>query len=302
MTHPESLSHQRAPYGQKSVAQILQHSIARPCEAWSRRRGVRNPTNQLSRADSSRQCAAVKKPPDSHQMLIALANSACQRLLASQRKLLVSSIPEYFARKFSFSANDSGISVEGASFSYRWLRDSCQCPSCIHPSTSQKLHKTSDIYFDIKPTGIKASDEGLHVEWMTGHSAFYATTFLERHSSPSKLFAAHRDVPRIPWDVSTISKVPNLFLPYRSLQNPSSLLAAITQLSQLGLLFVTGVPNTESSDQTCELRTLAQLFGEIRNTFYGELWDVKNVRNSRNIAYTNLDLGLHMDLLYVGPL
>jgi gamma-butyrobetaine dioxygenase len=74
---------------------------------------------------------------------------------------------------------------------------------------------------------------------------------------------------------------------------------AITQLTQLGLLFITGVPSAESSNQTCELRTLAQLFGEIRNTFYGDVWDVKNIRNSRNIAYTNLDLGLHMDLLYV---
>jgi len=83
-----------------------------------------------------------------------------------------------------------------------------------------------------------------------------------------------------------------------SLQNPLGLLAAITQLSQFGLLFVTDVPNIETSSQACEVRKLAQLFGEIRDTFYGELWDVKNIRNSKNIALTNLDLGLHMDLLY----
>jgi hypothetical protein len=91
-------------------------------------------------------------------------------------------------------------------------------------------------------------------------------------------------------------------MPYKSLHTPSGLLAGINQLSQLGLLVVTGVPNVESSIQTCELRKLAQLFGEIRDTFYGELWDVRNVRNARNIAYTNLDLGLHMDLLYAPPL
>ncbi|KAF9238090.1 hypothetical protein BU15DRAFT_75480 [Melanogaster broomeanus] len=39
------------------------------------------------------------------------------------------------------------------------------------------------------------------------------------------------------------------------------------------------------------------MFGELRTTFYGDMWDVKIAHNSRNIAYTDLDLGLRMDLL-----
>ena len=50
-------------------------------------------------------------------------------------------------------------------------------------------------------------------------------------------------------------------------------------------------------DETCELRALAAAFGRIRYTFYGHVWNVRNIKESRNIAYTNLDLGLHMDLL-----
>ena len=63
------------------------------------------------------------------------------------------------------------------------------------------------------------------------------------------------------------------------------------------LLFVTPVPNEKASNEECELRSLAKKFSGIRDTMYGETWDVKNVRNSRNIAYTNLFLGLHMDLM-----
>ena len=227
--------------------------------------------------------------------------SISRNVIASQRRHFFSSKSNLFSPRSSLSVNDSGITINSASFPYGWLRDSCQCPSCVHPSTSQKLHRTSDVVFDIRPTsdGIRATDAGLHVEWTTGHKSFYASAFLERHSSPSELFQAHKDVRRILWDASFISNTPDLFLPYKSLQTPRGLLAAINQLSQLGLLFITGVPNAESSNQTCELRILAQKFGEIRNTFYGELWDVKNVHNSRNIAYTNLDLGLHMDILYV---
>lgn len=79
----------------------------------------------------------------------------------------------------------------------------------------------------------------------------------------------------------------------------TGLLTAITQLTQYGLLFVRNVPNDKTSDAECELRKLVEKFGEIRETFYGRTWDVRNVRQSRNVAYTNLDLGLHMDLLYV---
>ena len=69
-----------------------------------------------------------------------------------------------------------------------------------------------------------------------------------------------------------------------------------------GFAFVTGLPTektaTEAGPNSASLRDLAEMMGEIRNTFYGPLWDVQSKASSRNIAYTNLDLGLHMDLLY----
>ena len=107
-----------------------------------------------------------------------------------------------------------------------------------------------------------------------------------------------KDAPREEWSLETLKKSENLFLPYDSLQTPSGLLSAITQLTRHGLLFVTSVPNDRTSNEDCEVRKLGERFGELRRTFYGETWDVKNIRNSRNIAYTNVDLGLHMDLLY----
>lgn len=201
----------------------------------------------------------------------------------------------------SLSIDDSSITVHSlnTSFPYVWLRDSCQSPDCVHPSTSQKLHATSDIPVDVKPApgGVRLIDEGISIEWNTGHKSLYPRSFLERHSSPSNMFAFHKDVLQERWDASSLIKVTNLYLPYESLDAPSGLLAAITQLTRYGILFVTGVPNEDTSDQNCELRSLAERFGEIRETFYGQVWNVKNVQNSRNIAYTNLDLGMHMDLL-----
>lgn len=218
---------------------------------------------------------------------------------------LLSSVPRSklfgnYNRSLAYVANDSGLSYQGATFPYSWLRDSCPCPKCVNPSTAHKLHRTSDISPNIRPkaNGIRVSSDGFHIEWMNGHQSFFPAPFLDRHSSPSKLSAAHQELPKIPWSASSLPNTPDLFLQYEELRTPKGLLAAINQLTQHGLLLVRGVPNAESSNEKCELRNLAQLFGDIRTTFYGEMFDVKNVRNSNNVAYTNLNLALHMDLLY----
>lgn len=73
-----------------------------------------------------------------------------------------------------------------------------------------------------------------------------------------------------------------------------------------GLAFVTGLPTEvkgsamEPGPDSPELARLAAMLGEIRHTFYAPLWNVRSLPSaiSKNIAYTNVDLGLHMDLLY----
>ena len=202
----------------------------------------------------------------------------------------------YGARSFG-----SHVSLPIGSFSYKWLRDSCPGAESIHPSTRQKLHRTTDAVKDADPTSVSADQDGLRIEWKSGHKSFYPTEYLTRYSTYDRLSAFHHDVRQQPWDLLRISANDQLFTPYESFQTDSGRLAAITQLERDGLAFIQGVPNAETSNETCELRRVAEAFGEIRNTFYGPLWDVKNIKNSRNIAYTNLDLGLHMDLLLVSP-
>ena len=82
---------------------------------------------------------------------------------------------------------------------------------------------------------------------------------------------------------------------------PRGFLRVITQLQSTGVLFVHSVPHTDSSDARCELPQLIVRFAELRETFYGAIWDVRDVIDSRNIAYTSLHLGLHMDLQCVLP-
>lgn len=206
-------------------------------------------------------------------------------------------------QRHSTTASNPGFSLpyKGLALPYHWLRDSCQCPRCIHPSTQQKLHRTSDIAADVRPTpgGIKYGDRGVHIKWAPDHDSFYSNDLLDLYSSPRRLQTYHGNVETELWDAEKLEASADLFVPYGSLSSPAGLYTAISQLLRYGLLFVTGVPTERTSNETCELRTLAEKFSYIRTTFYGETWDVKAIRESRNIAYTNVFLGFHMDLLYV---
>ena len=202
------------------------------------------------------------------------------------------------------STHELSINHLNKAFSYRWLRDSCQCTDCVHPTTLQKLHRTSDIPRDITPKsdGVRADQGHLRIEWPDGHVSTYSDDFLSRYSSPSELAQFHRDAKREIWDVPTFDSAPNKLVSWDRMQTERGLLDAVDHLERYGLLFVTDLPNSDTSNEGAASRKLADTFSRLKTTFYGETWNVKNIVNSRNIAYTNLYLGFHTDLQSVSPL
>ena len=203
------------------------------------------------------------------------------------------------------TARPEGLEIPSlnTTYPYRWLRDACTCPSCIHPSTQQKLHRTSDIPASVTPESVEISDDGVHISWAgpDRHRSFFPRALLATHaeSDPSALHSFHNDVPVALWPTASAllaASGPNLEVPYDELATSRGLLRAITQLQRTGLLFLRDVPSAETSDANCEIRKLAARFAEVRDTFYGDVWNVKTIYESRNIAYTSIFLGLHMDL------
>ena len=187
-------------------------------------------------------------------------------------------------------------------YAYRWLRDACTCPACIHPFTQQKLHRTSDIPASITPESVEVSADGVHISWADAdrHRSFFPQALLAAHAGPTALHSFHHDVPVALWPTASAlikTSGPDLEVPYEELATPRGLLRAITQLQRTGILFLRNVPGNDTSDDGCEVRKMAAYFSEIRGTFYGDVWNVKTVDEKiPNIAYTNLFLGLHMDL------
>ncbi|KAJ9108012.1 hypothetical protein QFC20_003581 [Naganishia adeliensis] len=195
--------------------------------------------------------------------------------------------------------------------SYTFLRDSCTCPACVQPSTQQKLLKAGQAYEELRLSGsvqvpsVRLSshngDQQLHIQWPSHESTYplpWLRTLVDAQATPVE------QTPRIYTPIEWSSRdallsSPTLRIPYTSfLTSAAHQHALLSQLTGYGLVVLTCVPAEKTGDMECELRRAMGVLGELRNTFYGTTWDVKAVRDSRNIAYTDVDLGFHQDLCY----
>lgn len=179
------------------------------------------------------------------------------------------------------------------------LRDNCRCASCVDPSTRQKTHTTGSV-MDAQASKMfggfaSTGEEALYVSWQDGHQSTYTSDQLaEMVLSPRKTLDTYH--PRKLWDRDTLL-ASDLRMPYSETRTAKGMLAALAQVQRYGVVIIQDVPTDLTDDATCELRAFAQSIGQIRDTFYGQTWDVKTVKNSKNVAYTSVNLGLHMDLL-----
>ncbi|KAI9138518.1 hypothetical protein BKA69DRAFT_1091014 [Paraphysoderma sedebokerense] len=200
-------------------------------------------------------------------------------------------------------------------FHFVWLKDNC--PNSIHPTTRQKLHSSGDIDVNTKPksvewiwssSGSTPSEWELQIQWDSNDkskSSRYPLSFLKQYnySSPnleSKFPHVKPNLWTFPYLSANTSKAKELYFDANEVLNDDKALWRFAEtIGKWGVGFVGGLEVKGSlSKREVEVEKLAKRFGCIRDTFYGKSWDVKSVKDSKNIAYTNLYLGLHMDLMY----
>lgn len=226
----------------------------------------------------------------------------------SIQEVTIDSAP--FLSKISTHSTSLKNSVTQHSFQNLLLRDSSQHPAHIHPDSRQKLYRTSDIPLE----GEIVSHEILNVDgkqcvelkWSTpieGMRSQDAVTSLHSLAWIESGGQIGNESSRIPaattW--TSASLLPTLstttFEDYMSI--PARRHAHLDSLIKNGIAFFDKMPVAAGSDGVAPLKRVINAVSAIRHTWYGDLFDVKAVEGSKNIAYTNLDLGLHMDLTSV---
>jgi gamma-butyrobetaine dioxygenase len=199
-----------------------------------------------------------------------------------------------------------------ATFDSIFLRDCCKCPLCVNPSSTQKNFQTADIPTTIEgscqiTTELEETDLAL-INWRDdipgypeGHQTALPLDFLReslrlennyrtmQHEIPAHTF----------WENKTMTR-DITYLDYNSyMKSEETLYKALKMLYTHGLVFLKNVPDTISTDSATSVTSIVERIGSMRLTFYGRTWDVKSVPNAKNVAYTNVYLGLHMDLCYM---
>ncbi|MFD0271891.1 TauD/TfdA family dioxygenase [Streptomyces sp. NPDC127106] len=185
-----------------------------------------------------------------------------------------------------------------------WLRDNCPCPDCRDPRNGQKLFQITEL-----PAGLavdrvheaRTADgaPGREVVWAPdGHRSVYAESWLEAHLSVTRAAPGdgRTEDDKELWDATGIAdRFPEAgWSAYAS--DPAVTAAALDSVMRLGFVLLRGVPVRDR-----QVLDVARTFGFVRETNYGELFEVRVEADPNNLAFTGARITPHTDNPYRDP-
>jgi alpha-ketoglutarate-dependent taurine dioxygenase len=183
---------------------------------------------------------------------------------------------------------------------FYYLRDLCKCPKCVDPHSKQRSFRTSDIPKDVYPRLVRWDGTHLEVTWandIAGYGKDHTSRWNIKYLKNPILDPHEQTSPNMKplrWTSNLMSRLQHWVSYEDYMKDDAKFAAAMRNLSRLGLIFVKDIPDSREM-----VAKIATRMGPLRNTFYGETWDVKTVPQAKNVAYTNQFLGFHMDLMYM---
>jgi gamma-butyrobetaine dioxygenase len=179
------------------------------------------------------------------------------------------------------------INGDSAYFNYFWLRDNCS--TSWDSGTQERIFNILAEPDDLQPKFALLNDHQLEITWQNGHHSCYDLQWLERWHRGEK----HGDLAiraRKPWCSDHYPGMARFLYP-DLIANPSSVADWAEAMLDDGIALVHGMPDVDGA-----LYSLCELFGRVRPSFSGYIFDVFSKANPENLAYTSKALELHTDL------
>ncbi|WP_454816110.1 2-trimethylaminoethylphosphonate dioxygenase [Labrys neptuniae] len=180
-----------------------------------------------------------------------------------------------------------------------WLRDNALDPRTRSSTNGQRLITVLDIPADtVIASAVPTAQGDVSITFAPEqHEVVFPGNWLHerRYDKPTPEAPGWLG-PRIePWDATLQGRVPTAS--YDCLRQDRAALGTwLGAVERHGFAVVTGMPT--DSGRLCEV---AELFGYVRETNYGRLFEVRAEVNPTNLAYTNLGLQAHTDNPYRDP-
>ena len=192
------------------------------------------------------------------------------------------------------------ITLEGRRYRFHaiWLRDNALDPATRSPGNGQRLITLHDIPADTRIAAADWTDAGLRVCFAPEHKQVtFPARWLLRHAydrpAPSQTGWTSPAITR--WDATDADRF--AVADWREVCNdPEVRLDWLRSIARHGFARLRGVPVAHGMPAT-----IAALFGYVRETNYGRIFDVRAEVNPANLAYTNLGLQAHTDNPYRDP-
>ncbi len=177
-----------------------------------------------------------------------------------------------------------------------WLRDNCACPACRDPSNGQRRFDVAALPTDLTIVAATAEPDSTITFTFApdGHLARLEAAWLRAHCYSQASRQLRRSVPSL-WGHELADALPEGNFSEVS-ASKTALARWLDNVSSLGFALLRGVPLEDGA-----VARVAELFGFVRETNYGRVFDVVNKSSPNNLAYTNQALRVPPDNPYRDP-
>jgi gamma-butyrobetaine dioxygenase len=173
-----------------------------------------------------------------------------------------------------------------------WLRERCRDAATMDLGTQQRLQDPSDFDLNLRVVSVAQSSPGIfRIKFSDGHEATFRA---EDILAEAALAPNSHDCPAVRlWD-GTLAEPPRVH--WRADPAATELTSWLEPFLTLGFVIFEGVP---TEPQT--VLKVGAMFGFVRDTNFGPLFDVRSTPNATDLAYTSLSLDPHTDNPYRSP-
>ena len=181
-----------------------------------------------------------------------------------------------------------------------WLRDNSNDPETRDKNNGHRLISVSDIPVNtyIKSASLDKKGQNLTLNFLPNKKKVqFSTRWLQSHAYDKKQNTSKvwLDPDLKTWTKTSLKHIPTI--DYKSVKSNKKLF--IKWLKSLHSYGFAKMTKCEKKSGT--VIKIAKLFGYVKETNYGKLFNVKSKANAINLAYTNLALKAHTDNPYRDP-
>ncbi|HTJ69695.1 MAG TPA: TauD/TfdA family dioxygenase [Actinospica sp.] len=182
-----------------------------------------------------------------------------------------------------------------------WLRDNCPCPECAIPGSGQKLFGITDLppIHEIQIKSLEQTNDNIDIVFAPdGHKSRFDAHWLAKHRPGRTLPHDDRtEDAKMLWQAADFAETPPPSATWDAFaQNLDARADCLESLLTKGFFLLHGVPLLDRA-----VLSVAETFGFVRETNYGDLFEVRVEENPANLAFSALPITPHTDNPYRDP-